>query len=1266
MPELRSNIESGLKAFGTTSLRQAALDLLSTLGYQSDKTVELEGSTPQAFLDLLAQSNPDALFDKEKALFNDWSSIDLLFQLTDDELSTETSLFEETEVKPGLLKSYLFFAIELNGKSAVNGAYARGKLTAIARQINRVFPMPVMMLIKHPHLGKDALSIAVINRRANKREAYKDVLGKVTIIRDISLTEPHRGHLDILDSFATPNLIHPDNLQINSFDTLHTAWERIFNVELLNKNFYDELANWFFWAKRHSRFPLYDLKADKYDLFHDSDKAKEHEAKNLIRLLTRTLFVWFIKERGLVPGSLFSPADLKKAILKSFDPESKETIYYKAILQNLFFATLNQTHGEREFRKEGQHQNTTTLLRYKDYLKAPDDFVQVLEGSTPFLNGGLFECLDRPHPTKKGPHGGKVIIYEDGFSDREDNQLQLPDFLLFGKERIEDLSGEDAFGLANKCNAKVRGLVHILDSYKFTIVENTPIDQEIALDPELLGQVFENLLASYNPETKTTARKQTGSFYTPRPIVDYMVDKSLRAYLKRALIEDAKMKAADADAGLELLFAYNDRDNPFEKPQTDVLIRAIDNCEILDPACGSGAFPMGALQKLVYVLSKLDPGDELWEQRQLAKVDRIIEAAHEIDDPQFQERAIAEAQAQKKDIENAFAKNELGYGRKLYLIENCLYGVDIQSIATQVTKLRFFISLIVDQTMDRRRTNFGVRPLPNLETKFVTADSLIQVERPQNQGELSNIAEVSSLQCALKQVRHSLFRAKTPHTKNKYREKDRELRDAIAEELKKSGWVSDDAENLAAWDPYDQNASAPYFDPEWMFGLKLFDIVIGNPPYIQIQKFPKKQKNIWVGQEFETYAAAADIYCLFYERGSRLLKDGGTLAYITSNKYYRSGYGAKLRDYLAREFTITEMLDFGDAPVFDAIAYASIFVGKLKTAPEKNTLKAWTWQHEEKIEEVAAVMHDKAFLVEQTNLTRDGWRLDRPEVFELLRKLKNKGRPLKEYVAGRFYYGIKTGFNEAFVVDRATRDRLIAEDPNSHDLLKPFLRGRDIKRWESNWAGYYLIKIESSQNTRHPWSELELEQAERIFERTYPSIYMWFQSFKGKTDNQGINLWERLLNRADQGKYYWELRACAYWDEFNQEQIGWGNLATKSQFSPIEPGFISCAPAVVAVSEPWISSILNSAVSEYLISMAGAERQNGFYEFKPMYVGPLPIPDVTKKTREELSSLTIQAANQEGDALTKIESKINKIIFSLFDLNEKEIELINRSINTKS
>jgi hypothetical protein len=316
-------MKSALANFQSLPLKDASRQLLAKLGYQSDKFLVGAGSKPQDFLDDFATGHA---FDQAKALFPDWKSADLLFQLTDTELSRESSLFTDTSVQPGLLKSYVFIAIELKGSD-----YPRGKFSAITRQINRLFPMPVMVLFRH----QSRLTIAVINRRANKLDASKDVLGKVTLIRDIDFAQPHRGHLDILASLALSELKHPKKLPITDFDTLHAAWEQIFNVELLNERFYKELANWYFWALPQVQFPN-DTK---------KDSEEKHQASSLIRLLTRLIFCWFLKEKGLIPEKLFHSADLAK-LLKGFDPESESSsTYYQAILQNLFFATLNQRMG---------------------------------------------------------------------------------------------------------------------------------------------------------------------------------------------------------------------------------------------------------------------------------------------------------------------------------------------------------------------------------------------------------------------------------------------------------------------------------------------------------------------------------------------------------------------------------------------------------------------------------------------------------------------------------------------------------------------------------------------------------------------------------------------------------------------------------------------------------------------------------------------------------------------------------------------------------
>ena len=356
-------------------------------------------------------------------------------------------------------------------------------------------------------------------------------------------------------------------------------------------------------------------------------------------------------------------------------------------------------------RDEGFPKNRSTydvnnLYRYEALFQESPEGALAHFNDIPFLNGGLFECLDRTEEASEKKR------YLDGFSRNAKKRPHVPDRLFFDSGETADLSA--VYDDKKRKAEKVTGLIRILNRYKFTIVENTPIDQEIALDPELLGKVFENLLASYNEETKTTARKQTGSFYTPRPIVEYMVDESLKAHLTRSLVEKARMNEPNARAGLDHLLLRLYREGTPVYTSSEVAPASSlpsTRLKILDPACGSGAFPMGVLHKLVYILGKLDPDNDRWKQTQLAKLDST---------------------PMREELERAFADNNDDYGRKLYLIENCLYGVDIQPIAIQIAKLRFFISLVCDQkTNHNKKENHGIRPLPNLETKFVAADTLI-------------------------------------------------------------------------------------------------------------------------------------------------------------------------------------------------------------------------------------------------------------------------------------------------------------------------------------------------------------------------------------------------------------------------------------------------------------------------------------------------------------------------------------------------------------
>ena len=539
----------------------------------------------------------------------------------------------------------------------------------------------------------------------------------------------------------------------------------------------------------------------------------------------------------------------------------------------------------------------------------------------------------------------KKILRIDGFSDRADNQLFVPNFLFFSEEREVDLN--KVYDTKGR-RYKVRGLIEILRRYKFTITENTPIEEEVALDPELLGKVFENLLAAYNPETGATARKQTGSFYTPREIVNYMVDESLIAYLQNSLSGRSDLRIATSDDNdlqtttetkLHHLLAYNDEPHQFTEAETEQLINAIDTLKILDPACGSGAFPMGILHKLVFILGKLDPRNDQWRRRQIAKVNNLIDMAEEIDDSTVRRNTIRDLEHEKDNINEAFERNELDYGRKLYLIENCIYGVDIQPVAVQIAKLRFFISLVVDQKIDDTQENRGVRPLPNPETKFVAGNTLIGVEKPAQL--LMRNPEIDRKEKELGGIRRKHFTARTQKTKEKYRNLDKHIRAKISQLLKSDGFPSETTEKIANWDPYDQNAVADFFDAEWMFGItEGFDVVIGNPPYVESRNsmLSDDQKTAYgkqvVSDWKESLPRGSDLLIYFYARSAKFLNESGSGCFITQNAWLNTDYGRKFQRFSLNKFSFLKIIDssskfFSDSKSQNINTIITIFVRKL-------------------------------------------------------------------------------------------------------------------------------------------------------------------------------------------------------------------------------------------------------------------------------------------------------------------------------------------------
>ena len=804
------------------------------------------------------------------------------------------------EAAQGRYTGMMVFAAEIRDGQKLT----RTELATLTRGFNRIAAaQPVVLFIKQ----NDKLALATCER-SEYTQQWRDgeKLGKVSLLRDINCEHPHRGHIDILESIG--DKAYP------TFEELYKHWMQVFSNELLTKKFYSELSDWYAWAVQVVRFPN-DLNTT------DDDEKFNHES--CIRLITRLIFVWFLKQKHLIPEEFFDEDYIRDHFIENFDPHDRENMlynpekskYYRLILQNLFFAMLNcpiveegkDTANNRKFR--GDHQygikrdgyNVNNLMRYKADFKegGADEFVQMANNNVPFLNGGLFDCLD-DKPNK---------LYYDGFSERKESleQLYLPDWLFFGEEVGRGIDLSQWYDDTKKRNVAARGIIDILKRYNFTIEENTPLDQEVSLDPELLGKAFENLLASYNPETKTSARKQTGSFYTPREIVQYMVDESLVAHLKRVCGDELVPQ-------YRALLSYSTEETTLNKEQRRNIMQAIYHCRVLDPACGSGAFPMGMLQQMVHILRQLDPTNEMWKE---FMIDIAIEQSRKAFNSEVEE----ERKARLADIEEAFNRhvNDPDYARKLYLIENCIYGVDIQPIAVQISKLRFFISLVVDQKPSNDAAhNFGIRPLPNLESKFVAANTLIPVEYDGTLVE--NDDDVIKFKSCLKELNHKIFLAKRNVDKQRLKNEIKATREALAQAIEDTGFVGQsEAELLAQWDMFDQNASSSYFDAEWMFGVKDgFDIVIGNPPYVDYRKIPDATKKALPTYESYQVVKTGSLYVYFLEFGLILLKNNGILVYINPYQYINADSGLGIRTHVFEKHNLCKLVDVSHLKVFES------------------------------------------------------------------------------------------------------------------------------------------------------------------------------------------------------------------------------------------------------------------------------------------------------------------------------------------------------------
>jgi len=711
----------------------------------------------------------------------------------------------------------LIFGVALN-----NPAPTRTQLADITRVLNRVFPFtPVTVVFNYSN------QLAFANSERTKylqewREGEK--VGKVTMLRDIDTEKTNAAHLKILFGDRNAKGLKIDSSSIHTFKKLYAYWQTVFSLQSLNDQFYQDLQDWFYYAIQNIKLP-----------FKPEYVSEKENTKNfLVRLLARTLFCWFVKEKGLIKPELLELTDWEDKryqLTNDVDDTNflKSNSYYRGILQNMFYNALNQ-----------KDKKSLNDFKWTHYLHTDLKIEWLTE--IPYLNGGIFDKL-------KEDNANETI---------EDTVIRIPNYLFYGIETDDSVTkgkGAKATKVVEKVEHK--GLNGILKSYKFTLDENTPFEEDIALDPEMLGLVFENLLAELDPNleenTIKSIRKLTGSYYTPRKIIYEMVNDSLFLYLAK-FVENNYPQIADSRQMVSQLVYFNIV-NCVDKLFCTAIVNGLDKFKMLDPACGSGAFPMGMLHRMVDILKLVDSKNELWIDLKLNNVDA----------------------AQRADFKKVLTTHLDDYGRKLGIIRDSIYGIDIQPLAVQITKLRFFISLLIDQN-----TGKGITPMPNIETKIICADSLKNI-----QADLFSYGDIDHLT----EARARYYQPEISHAE----------RETIATEIvdildvafptfafQITGKHISGQNKVLLKDWFTHSTlAAPFFNMDFFYPeLKNyggFDCVIGNPPYGGVKIDDDVCKTLKV-QSKDPYGAF--IARFLSDRDTPTpLKHGGVLAYIVSDTF---------------------------------------------------------------------------------------------------------------------------------------------------------------------------------------------------------------------------------------------------------------------------------------------------------------------------------------------------------------------------------------------
>nr|MBC8263561.1 Eco57I restriction-modification methylase domain-containing protein [Anaerolineales bacterium] len=695
------------------------------------------------------------------------------------------------------------------------------------------------------------------------------------------------------------------------------------------------------------------------------------------------------------------------------------------------------------------------------------------------------------------------------------------------------------------------------------------------------------------------------------------------------------------------------------EPEARLLRGLVEGARVLDPAVGSGAFLVGMLYEMVALTRLLDV------------------------------RLYGQKRVQRRNYD---------YDLKRGFIERNLYGVDIQPEAVRICELRLWLSLMVDY---ERRAGEAVPTLPNLSYRVRVGDSLIErlFGEPVQLDQLANDAVARQLIDRIQAEKQAYFQE--PDLAEKQRRELRILgllcelaaklvgakRGAVLDRMSvevpglllilgeglltpKQLQAKREAEaELARYDDLMEQVKAVYAQVQAMqsgellaearnvdglrtqLGLSFiwrldfaevfadkggFDVVIANPPYIRQERF-SEQKPLLKAAFPDVYHGVADLYVYFYRQGLALARPRGVLTFISSNKFFRAGYGKALRAYLRDNTRLKTVIDFGDLPIFGATTYPCVLVaGNRRPGDDEATAQALNVRSMATLERLSDAVQREGWPQPQRSLRGDGWALEQPEVLALMEKLRRSGTPLGEYVGGRLYRGIVTGLNRAFSIDQATRDRLVAEDPRSAEVIKPWLRGRNVKRWRVEWAGQYLL-----------WTY------QGIAIEDYPAVLEYLSEFR-----------ERLAKRWEpsHGQCEWyELRPCDYYAEFERPKIVYQEIATYQAFAfTEEPFYLNNKCFFIPTTDLYLLALLNSKVGWFILGHIVSKLQGGTYAMQSPYVSQFPVPNPTPAQRAAAESLVrkLLDAGGQGPQVAEWERELNALVYELYGLMEGEIGVV--------